>query len=476
MIDLAVPFHTAVTTAQVRDAFAEHPEIDFVSLVHAEAATGNTNPVAEIGEVVRAHGALFYLDAVASIGAEPVLPDAWGVDLCVIGAQKAMGGPAGVSAVSVSERAWARMAARIPGRLVGPTSPCWTGRSGGSTASTAHAARATQLEMLALEACVERIEAEGLDAVMRRHALAAAATRAGAVALGGGLEPYVYEAGDAAPVATTLRAPSGSMRGCWSRGRSPRICMPLVAGGGALAKEMNPGEPLRPRCDAGSRALLPRGAGGGAGRVRPHDRPESGTPRNDEGLGLAPNWGSTPDPGECIGCGRWGPVARPAPLGRGCAPHLPGPRAIRLAEGWGAAPPSAERGRARPSPPARSEYHRVRGGALACPPVAEGAAFATPSKLTLLGLVQHLAEVERNGFQRVFGDSGLPPVYAEETGTHSSRNAGSAWSALGLRAHDDEEYARRRRPRGHRAQGNRRAYRGLIMRQLTRRSPRLFLH
>ena len=69
----------------------EHPEIDFVSLVHAEAATGNTNPVAEIGEVVRAHGALFMLDAVASVGAEPLLPDAWGVDLCVIGAPEGDG-------------------------------------------------------------------------------------------------------------------------------------------------------------------------------------------------------------------------------------------------------------------------------------------------------------------------------------------------------------------------------------------------
>lgn len=133
VIDLAVPFHTAVTAAQVRDAFAEHPQIDFVSLVHAEAATGNTNPVAEIGHVVREHGALFYLDAVASIGAEPVLPDAWGVDLCVIGAQKAMGGPAGVSAVSVSERAWALMAAN-PGLRAARTCPCWTGSSGGWTA------------------------------------------------------------------------------------------------------------------------------------------------------------------------------------------------------------------------------------------------------------------------------------------------------------------------------------------------------
>ncbi|MEU3145326.1 MULTISPECIES: alanine--glyoxylate aminotransferase family protein [unclassified Streptomyces] len=239
VIDLTVPFHTAVTAGQIREAFAAHPEIDFVSLVHAEAATGNTNPVAEIGEAVRAHGALFYLDAVASIGAEPVLPDAWGVDLCVIGAQKAMGGPAGVSAVSVSGRAWARMAAN-------PRAPRhsylslldWKQRwiDGGRTALP-HAP--AQLEMLALEACVERIEAVGLDAVTARHAAAAAATRAGALALGGGLEPYVHDAAQAAPVATTLRAPSGSVAsGLVARALAVDPAPPLAAGGGALAGEM----------------------------------------------------------------------------------------------------------------------------------------------------------------------------------------------------------------------------------------------
>jgi aspartate aminotransferase-like enzyme len=239
VIDLAVPFHTAVTAAQIREAFADHPSIDFVSLVHAEAATGNTNPVAEIGAVVREHGALFSLDAVASIGAEPVLPDAWGVDLCVIGAQKAMGGPAGVSAVSVSERAWARMTAN-------PAAPRrsylslldWKERwVDGGRKALLHAP--AQLEMLALEACAERIEGEGLDAVMDRHASAAAATRAGAVALGGGLEPYVYAASDAAPVATTLRVPAGvDASALVAKVLAADPGLPLVAGGGALSTSM----------------------------------------------------------------------------------------------------------------------------------------------------------------------------------------------------------------------------------------------
>ncbi|MFI7411443.1 DinB family protein [Streptomyces sp. NPDC049627] len=43
-------------------------------------------------------------------------------------------------------------------------------------------------------------------------------------------------------------------------------------------------------------------------------------------------------------------------------------------------------------------------------------ASAEPSALTLLGLVQHLAEVERNWFQRVAGGLDMPPVYEEETG------------------------------------------------------------
>ncbi|MFI8823268.1 pyridoxal-phosphate-dependent aminotransferase family protein [Streptomyces sp. NPDC053431] len=239
VVDLEVPFHTAVTAEQVARAFDEHPEIDFVSLVHAEAATGNTNPVAEIGEVVRAHDALFYLDAVASIGAEPVLPDAWGVDMCIIGAQKAMGGPAGVSAVSVSERAWARFAAN-------PAAPRrsylslldWKERwIDGGRKALLHAP--AQLEMLALEACLERIEAEGRDALMARHASAAAATRAGALALGGGLEPYVYEAKDAAPVATTLRTPAGvDASELVAKALAADPSLPLIAGGGALAKEM----------------------------------------------------------------------------------------------------------------------------------------------------------------------------------------------------------------------------------------------
>ncbi|WP_053652136.1 aminotransferase class V-fold PLP-dependent enzyme [Streptomyces sp. XY431] len=238
VVDLAVPFETAVSAEQVAEALAAEPAVDFVSLVHAEAATGNTNPVAEIAAVVREHGALLMVDAVASVAAEPLLTDAWGVDLCVIGGQKAMGGPAGVSAVSVSARAWERIAAN-------PAAPRrsylslldwkerWT--DAGRTALP-HAP--AQLEMLALGACLDRIAADGLDTVIARHRAAAAAVRTGVRALGT-LAPFVPADAHAAPVATTLRTPDGLDAAGLAR-ELLRLdpSLPVQAGGGALAATM----------------------------------------------------------------------------------------------------------------------------------------------------------------------------------------------------------------------------------------------
>ncbi|WP_052866217.1 pyridoxal-phosphate-dependent aminotransferase family protein [Streptomyces niger] len=238
VVTISAPFTGAVSPQQVANALRENPAIDFVSLVHAEAATGNTNPVAEIGAVVREHGALLMLDAVASVGAEPLRTDEWGVDLCVIGGQKALAGPAGVSVASVSARAWERIAAneQAPRRSYLSLLD-WKDRwiDGGRTALP-HAP--AQLEMLALEQAVDRVAAEGLDAVITRHRAAAAATRAGVRALGS-LTPYVLRDEDAAPAATTLRAPEAlDAREVVAAALAADGGVPLQAAAGALATEM----------------------------------------------------------------------------------------------------------------------------------------------------------------------------------------------------------------------------------------------
>jgi aspartate aminotransferase-like enzyme len=89
------------------DIAAELEKGDYkgVTLCHNETSTGLTNPAAEIGILAEKHGALFIMDGITSIGGLEVKLDEWGVDVAIMGSQKCLGAPAGLSALSVSERA-----------------------------------------------------------------------------------------------------------------------------------------------------------------------------------------------------------------------------------------------------------------------------------------------------------------------------------------------------------------------------------
>ncbi len=206
--DVVFPFDEVADPETVIAAIDEVGP-DVVSLVHAEAATGGTTDVAPIIAAARAVGAVTVLDAVASIGAEPVETTKWDVDLVVLGGQKALAGPAGVSAVSVSERAWAL----IDANPVAPHASIlsltdW--RDGWLRSDHAIIPGLPNwLEGRALIAALERVQAEDLEAVNARHAAAAAATRAGARELGLDLWQVGDDAARPAPIATALRIPEG---------------------------------------------------------------------------------------------------------------------------------------------------------------------------------------------------------------------------------------------------------------------------
>lgn len=83
-----------------------------VAVVHGETSTGVLNPVPEIAELVRRSGALLTVDAVTTAGMEPFEMQKWGVDYAYTGAQKCLSAPPGLAPIAVSERAFARFAAR----------------------------------------------------------------------------------------------------------------------------------------------------------------------------------------------------------------------------------------------------------------------------------------------------------------------------------------------------------------------------
>ncbi|MFB6281286.1 MAG: alanine--glyoxylate aminotransferase family protein [Haloferacaceae archaeon] len=170
-------------------------EFRAATAVHCETPTGTLNDLGPVLDLLDDHGVLSVVDAVSSLGGTPVPTDR--IDVCLGASQKCFSAPPGLTTVSVSERAWRRVAERDPDPLYANLLP-WRDTSDGFPY--------THLSTLvvALDAALDRLLAEGLDAVHDRHRSAARACRERGRDLG--LEVF----GDpdlAAPTVTAFRVP-----------------------------------------------------------------------------------------------------------------------------------------------------------------------------------------------------------------------------------------------------------------------------
>jgi aspartate aminotransferase-like enzyme len=112
---LRVDWGRAITAEMVDSALAGG-RYDAITVVHNETSTGVMNRLDEIAEVLKAHpDVLFLVDAVSSMAGAPTPVDAYGMDVCLAGLQKAFSLPAGLAVASVSERALER-ARSVPQR------------------------------------------------------------------------------------------------------------------------------------------------------------------------------------------------------------------------------------------------------------------------------------------------------------------------------------------------------------------------
>jgi alanine-glyoxylate transaminase/serine-glyoxylate transaminase/serine-pyruvate transaminase len=97
---------------KLEDVLKAHPDARLVSFVHAETSTGVESDVKTLVEIAHRHDCLTIVDAVTSLAGSPLRVDAWGVDAVYSGTQKCLSCTPGLSPVSFSERAVARIKAR----------------------------------------------------------------------------------------------------------------------------------------------------------------------------------------------------------------------------------------------------------------------------------------------------------------------------------------------------------------------------
>jgi len=175
--------------------------IKAVILTHSETSTGVINDLETIALHVKNHGtALTLADCVTSLGATDVPMDAWGLDVVASGSQKGYMLPPGLSFVAMSDRAWDAYERSDLPKFYLDLGPYRKTAAKDSNPFTP----AVNL-YFGLEAALDMMQNEGLEAIFARHARHRSAAQAGMKAIG---MPLFAAEGCGSPAITAV-APEG---------------------------------------------------------------------------------------------------------------------------------------------------------------------------------------------------------------------------------------------------------------------------
>ena len=172
-----------------------------VYCTQGETSTGVVADVKAIAERAGAAGALCVVDAVSCLGAVPLEPDAWGIDVVVSGSQKALMTPPGLAFASVSPAALAAARSATSPRFYLDWERTLTSQAERRTPFTP----AVSL-VRGLDAALDLLLADGLEAAWERSRRLGRACRAGVRAMG--LELFSPD-DDSSAVVTAVRVPPG---------------------------------------------------------------------------------------------------------------------------------------------------------------------------------------------------------------------------------------------------------------------------
>lgn len=212
MGQIAAAYGASVTGLRVEPGAAAEPDrveealskADYAALlfVYNETSTGVKQPAAELAAVAARHGVMPLADCVSAAAGMPIALDEWGLAGVAAGSQKALMLPPGLAVVALGAAGMAATAeARMP-RFYFDLSKAASAQGKGQTPYTPNVSL-----VVALQAALRLILAEGIAAFQERHRRLARACRAAARAAG--LELLVSDEGQASDVVTAVRSPVG---------------------------------------------------------------------------------------------------------------------------------------------------------------------------------------------------------------------------------------------------------------------------
>ncbi len=91
--------------AEVLEKEIKKQQPKLVAISRGDTSTTMAQPLAALGRICRAHDALLYVDATATLGGMDLPTDAWQLDVVSAGLQKCLGGPSGAAPLTLNERA-----------------------------------------------------------------------------------------------------------------------------------------------------------------------------------------------------------------------------------------------------------------------------------------------------------------------------------------------------------------------------------
>lgn len=176
-----------------------------ITLVHNETSAGILNPAAEIGKLAKKHDALFIMDGITSIGGDDVKVDEWGVDIAVVGSQKCLAAPPGLSVVSVSEKAFEVMK-DVTKRPYYNDLLAYK-KSGDKPKPETPYTPAIPL-FYALQEALHIVKEEGMEARIKRHRVFSEAIRTAVAELNIEMFPQLNEYSNYSNTVSAMKAPS----------------------------------------------------------------------------------------------------------------------------------------------------------------------------------------------------------------------------------------------------------------------------